>query len=208
MNEFNLTKLLEDEGFLDPVRLRRIFLLLTREHFSNPENHINNYLLDYKYTDEPATRSLDVDLDFTYDTEEIGKKPAIFVGTGPFAFKKQVINNSIEDSQDDSAHFFSTQCTTSIKIKHVTTAADLSMLLATQSLNFFGCIREHLMGLIPGVLQYEITQLSPPTLIEATKIRIFQCDLDIALAFDTLWSSYVESHRIKDIIFEPVQKDY
>ena len=201
LNEFNLTALLEEEGFLDPVRLRRIFLMLTREHFSNPENYLNESLKPIVYNDSSDQSSLDIDLDFIYDADEIGKKPAIYIGTTPFNFKKQVINNASASSDDNSVEFYTTECTTAINIRHITTAADLSLQLATQSVNFFGCLRAHLMSMIPGILQYEIAQLTPPALIEQSKIRVFQSNITINFAFNSLWASSIEGHRLKRIIF-------
>ena len=121
----------------------------------------------------------------------------------PFQFKKQVINNSVTEMDDKSAEFFSTECSTSINIRHVTTAADLSLQLATQSVNFFGCLRLHLFHLIPGILSYEVAAITPPALVEASKIRVFQSNVTLTFVFNTLWASHIEGHRIKNIIFSP-----
>ena len=91
----SLRELLDEEGFLDPVRLRRIFLMLARYHFSSSGNYIDPELSDIVYDDDSQKSTLDIDLDFTYDSEEIGRKPSIYIGTAPFQFQKQVVKTRI-----------------------------------------------------------------------------------------------------------------
>lgn len=204
MNKFvkglSLRELLDEEGFLTPVRLRRIFLMLARHHFSDSSNYIESDIDSLVYNDDSKISTLDVDLDFTYNSEEIGKKPAIFVGTSPFVFQKQVVDDYSEVSEDRSIIASTTQCSTSLSIRHITTAADLSLCLASQTANYFGSIRPYVLSEIPGSLQFEMSQLTSPAMVEDTKIRVFQSNVEIKLAFNTIWMSYIESLRIKNIM--------
>tara|TARA_B100000579_G_scaffold300828_1_gene250769 strand:- start:17857 stop:18498 length:642 start_codon:yes stop_codon:yes gene_type:complete len=197
----DLSELLEASllGFADPVLLRRIFLLHARDLFSDPDNYGNyDELKELLYTDNKSTRTLDIDLDFIYDSEEISKKPAIYVGTGPIQFEKQVIDNSAGAPQD-GVSVTTLQAKTSIQIKHVSNQADVSLMLGGISTNYFGAIRDTMFNNFPNVLRYEIKELSGPSLIEGTKIRSFQTNLSIDLAFDALWSTVRESHLIKSV---------
>ena len=203
----SLRELLDEEGFLDPVRLRRIFLMLARYHFSSSGNYIDPELSDIVYDDDNQKSTLDIDLDFTYDSEEIGRKPSIYIGTAPFQFQKQVVDNFSEVSEDRSIVASTTQCSSALSIRHITTAADLSLSLATQSLNFFGTLRPYILAELPGILAYEVSQLAPPAMVEDTKIRVFQSNVEIKLAFNTMWLSYIESLRIKNIMFRGHPKE-
>ena len=197
----DLSDLLEESllGISDPVVLRRIFLLHARELFSDPANYANyNELKELIYTDEKSTRTLDVDLDFVYDSEEISKKPAVYVGTGPINFEKQVVNNSA-GRPSDGVFITTMQARTSISVKHVSNHADVALMLGALSANYFGAIRSSIFDNFPDILRYEIKQLSGPNLIEGTKIRSFQTNLTIDLAFDALWSIVQESHLIKSV---------
>ena len=197
----DLSELLEESllGLSDPVILRRIFLLHTRELFSDPNNYANySELKELLYTDNKSTRTLDVDLDFVYDSEEISKKPAIYVGTGPINFEKQVVNNSA-GTPSDSAFVTTMQARTAINIKHVSNHADVSLMLGALSTNYFGAIRSSIFDNFPDILRYEIKQIAGPNLIEGTKIRSFQTNVTIDLAFDALWSIVRESHLIKSV---------
>jgi hypothetical protein len=186
-------------GFTDPVLLRRVFLLFTRDLFSDPGNYADyTQLKDLLYTDIKSTRTLDVDLDFIYDSEEISKKPAIYVGTGPMQFEKQVIDNSAGNPHN--GHRVTTsQVKTSIVVKHISNEADVSLMLGSLSTNYFAAIRSIIFETFPDVLRYEIESFTPPALIEGSKIRAFQTNLTISLAFDAIWTIVQESHLIKSV---------
>ena len=47
-----LYELLNEAGYLDPVRARRIFLMLVREHFSDPRNYLNSSISSLYYSKE------------------------------------------------------------------------------------------------------------------------------------------------------------
>ena len=197
-----LYELLSDSGYLDPVRARRIFLMLIREHFSDPRNYLDSSISSLFYSKE-ADSTLDVELDFTYDSEDIGKKPVIYVGTGPYRFKKQVIDNYENISHDNSVIQTTTECVTTLAIRHITTSSDLSLSLASQTTQFLGSIREMLWQNIPGILVYEVSELTPPALIDPEKIKIFQSNVNISLGFNMTWITRIESLRIKEILFKP-----
>lgn len=201
--EYKGSKLEElKETSLDLVRLRRIFLMLAREHFSDEANYYRvEEMAPLVYHEEPAKRSLDVDLDYVYDPGEVGKRPAIYVGTGPVQFAKQVVDNYETTSEDGAVRYHTTRGSVQIGVSHIATEADLALQLGVQSLHFFAGIRHLLMGALPDMLQYEVLQLTQPQLINPDKIRNFQVDLQISLQFNTDWATYVEGHRISDILF-------
>lgn len=197
----NLAKLLEDShfGFMDPVLLRRIFVLFARDLFSDADNYAEYASLsELIYTDTKSTRKLDVDLDFIYDPEEISKKPAVYVGTGDTLFKKQVIDN-FNETPSDSVTGVTAEAKTSIIIKHVSTEVDVSLMLATLSTNYFTAIRPIIFQNVPHLLSYETQSLSKPNLIEGSKIKAFQTNVTIDLAFNAAWRIIEESHLIKSV---------
>lgn len=197
-----LYELLNEAGYLDPVRARRIFLMLVREHFSDPRNYLDSSISSLYYSKE-SNSSLDIELDFTYDSEDIGKKPVIYVGTGPYRFKKQVIDNYENSSDDNSIIQSTTECVTNLSIRHITTSSDLCLSLASQTTQFLGSIRQLLWESIPGILVYEVSELTPPTLIDPEKIKIFQSNVNISLGFNMTWITRIEGLRIKEILFTP-----
>ena len=176
--------------------------MLVREHFSDPSNYLDPSISSLYYSKED-NRSLDIELDFTYDSEDIGKKPVIYVGTGPYKFKKQVIDNYENSSDDNSIIQSTTECVTNIAIRHITTSSDLCLSLASQTTQFLGSIRQLLWESIPGILVYEVSELTPPTLIDPEKIKIFQSNVNISLGFNMTWITRIEGLRIKEILFTP-----
>ena len=201
--EYKGSKLEElKETSLDLVQLRRIFLMLTREHFSNAENYYRvEEMAPIVYHSDASKRTLDIDLDYVYDPNEVDKKPSIYVGTGPVQFAKQVIDNYETSSQDNAVRYHTTRGSVQIGLSHIATEADLALQLGVQSLHFFAGIRHLLMGALPNVLQYEVLQLTQPQLVKPDRIRNFQVDLQISLLFNTDWATYMEGHRISEILF-------
>lgn len=197
-----LYELLEQDGYLDPVRARRIFLMLVREHFSDPLNYLDASIASLYYSKDNS-RTLDVELDFTYDSEDIGKKPVIYVGTGPYRFKKQAIGNYEDASYDNSTTQTTTECLTNVFIRHISTSSDLSLSLASQTSQFLGSVRDLLWNEVPGILVYEVSELTPPTLIDPEKVKVFQSNVNVTLGFNMTWISRIESLRIKEILFHP-----
>jgi hypothetical protein len=197
----NLAKLSEAShfGFVDPVLLRRIFVLFARDLFSDPDNYAEyTSLRDLVYTDVKSSRTLDVDLDFIYDPEEISKKPSVYVGTDDYAFKKQVIDN-YNETPSDSVTSVTAETSTRVIIKHISTEVDVSLMLATLSTNYFTAIRPIMFKHIPHILSYETQMLSKPNLIEGSKIKAFQTNVTIGLAFNAAWTIIEESHLIKSV---------
>ena len=143
-----------------------------------------------------------IDLDYIYDPQEVGKKPAIFVGTGPLQFQKQVLDNYETTSQDGAVRYHTSRGAVPIILRHVATEADVALQLGVQSLHFFAGIRDLLMRALPNILQYEVQSLTSPVLTNPDKIRHFQVDLSLIVVFNTDWATYLEGHRISDILLK------
>jgi hypothetical protein len=198
------------ESALDVVQLRRVFLMLAREHYSNVKNYYgvralsgseSKKIIPLKYSDTSSERTLDVDLDYVYDPKEVGKKPSVYVGVGNIDFKKQVLDNYKSQSEDTSSTFHTTQAATNITIKHIATSPDVALQLGVQSMHFFAGVRTLMMTAMPNIKMYDLRQLSDVKMVDPNKVRVFYVDLSIVMAFDTDWETRIESHRIKDIIF-------
>tara|TARA_B100002019_G_C21268925_1_gene601020 strand:+ start:2865 stop:3518 length:654 start_codon:yes stop_codon:yes gene_type:complete len=195
-----LYELLENQPVIDPVVLRRVFLVLVRQHFSNPRNFNTSDIKDMVYTNDEQS-PLDIKLDYTYDSEDIGKKPVIYVGTGNFTFKNQVIDDYSGQNADGSILGNTAQCTTTIEIRHISMSADLCLALATQTLHLLGAAKYLITKELPDVLDYAVSTLTPPALIDPEKIKIFQSNLTLNIAFNMTWTTVIESLRIKNIVF-------
>lgn len=201
-NQFQppLYELLEDHPIVDPVILRRVFLVLIRSHFSNARNFNTADIKNMIYDSTPES-ALDIKLDYTYDAEDIGKKPVIYVGTGPFQFKNQAIGDYAGINDDGSVTSNTAECTTSIEIRHISMSADLCLALATQTLNLIGASKDMILSELPNMLDYQLSVLTPPALIDPEKIKVFQSNITLNLAFNMTWTTVLESLRIKNIVF-------
>ena len=54
---------------------------------------------------------------------------------------------------------------------------------------------------LPNMLDYQLSVLTPPALIDPEKIKVFQSNITLNLAFNMTWTTVLESLRIKNIVF-------
>ena len=197
-------KLLDLLGYdyLNPVQLRRIFLLLFRELYSTIDNYSDEEDLKDPpiiYSDKLSKKTLDIDLDFIYDPDEIAQRPGIFIGLGPIQFQKKAIGDIHSHSEDNSKLHYSNFAVTSLHIRHVTTSPDFSYLLANQSVSMVLVLKEMLMNNMPGLAHIELQQISPLQLSDGDPTREFKVDAVFQLHFVFSWASTLEGHRLKEV---------
>ena len=193
----------ETKPQLDPVSLRRIFLLLTRNHFADPENNyggVPKAFKSFKYSDNDKERTLHIDLDYDYDEAQTEKRPIIFVGIKDFIFSKEVIDNFKDISDDNSKKDYVNLMATQVILRHVAMTPDEALMLGTLSTSFFLGIRSELLNKL-SLAKFEIKSLSPPINIkgEDSADTQFKTDLLIDLVYHNSWETNSQSHRIKKI---------
>lgn len=195
-------------GFLDPVLLRRIFLLYVRDLYSDTK--LYGHLVELKnlvYSPDKKLRTLDVDLDYVYDPEEIAKRPSVYVGVGGITFQKQAINN-FAGSYHDGQTLSTMEMKTSIVFKHMSNYVDVSLNLASLTANHLAGIRPVVHQRFPAILSYELASISAPSLVEGSKVRLFQTNTTFNMALNAGWEHLAEKILIKNIntTVNPVNK--
>ena len=130
------------------MQLRRIFLLYLRDFFSHSANYESDDLREPEiiFSEKKTKKTLDVDLDYLYDAEEVAHRPGIFVGLGPMQFKRRVMGDSAGTSHDNSTRYYTNQAETTLNVRHVSTTPDFSFLLANETVRFFLSITEILFS--------------------------------------------------------------
>jgi hypothetical protein len=200
LSELSVLDLLGYEN-LDPVQLRRIFLLLLRDVFSTEENYDNEELKHPPviYSEKETLKTLDVELDFLYDPEKVGPRPGVYVGLGPINFEKKVIGDDAGFSYDNSTHYFTCLANTILQIRHVSTTPDFSYLLANHTTMSLLASRPFLLSNLPGLGAFEIQQINPVQLFDPDPVKEFKVDVIFKLVFSFSWSVSLEGHRLKSI---------
>lgn len=195
-------------GFLDPVLLRRIFLLYVRDLYSDTKlyGHLEE-LKNLVYSPDKKLRTLDVDLDYVYDPEEIAKRPSVYVGVGGITFQKQAINN-FAGSYHDGQTLSTMEMKTSVVFKHMSNYVDVSLNLASLTANHLAGIRPVVHQRFPAILSYELASISAPSLVEGSKVRLFQTNTTFNMALNAGWEHLAEKILIKNIntTVNPVNK--
>jgi hypothetical protein len=207
--DLNNLSLLDMLGYqnMDPVHLRRIFVLLLREIYSVPENLENPELKNPAiiYSEKETERTLDIDLDFLYDPERVAARPGIYVGLGPINFEKKVIGDDAGLSEDNSTRYYECMSNVALNIRHISTAPDFSYLLATQTLMALLSARNLLFSNLSGLAAMEPKQVAQIQLSDPEPEKEFRVDVVFNISFMFSWTTKLEGHRLKSIdpVFEP-----
>ena len=185
---------------LDMVMLRRIFLLLTRVHWGDAENHYQqpNPFDCLVYSDEEKDSRLTVDLTDIYNEDETDNFPGVFVGfEGGFTLSKITQNYEAVASDDGSAEHRIVSWKGRLVIKHVHQSADIAMAMADSTFAYMMALRSSLMSRFP-IRQLDIVGVTDPQNIKPQNARrFFKVDLVSDVEFTATVSINMESHRIK-----------
>jgi hypothetical protein len=196
-----------DKIHLAPVTIRRIFLLLTRLHYSSPENFgpLKEQMKDYLWHKEPGKGKLHIDFDTKYDPKQLDQKPAIFIGLDDIEYKKIVLNNHARFTYDTAGEHLIKTAQTKVIIRHVADSADEAMTLENLTCQFFLGIQPIIRDTLPEVLEYDVIASKSSRPFEKASQQPeqrFVSDTIIALSYVSAWMVTFESHRIKKISFE------
>ena len=195
------------EGFsnliLGPVSLRRIFLLLTRLHYSDPAHYgeFKDKMSSFVWSQDDTKRKLFIDHDYNFRPTKLEQRPAIFVGTDAIMYRRVAIDNVRAITEDSSGKSSSYVAETGIIIRHISMTPDEALALGEMSAIFFSGVRA-LLKQHMKLHTFDIVKLdsTKPFLREAAEPdQQFSCDLVMKLAYVHDWTTIWESHRVKTV---------
>ncbi len=188
---------------LSPVTLRRIMLLLFREHYSDMSQFgaYRDLLGDLTYNDDPKKSTLAVDLLHAYDPKKVSGDPSIFIGFQPFQFTKKGVDNYAGMNDDESVIYKTMAAAGILIVRHCASASDMALLMGESSTNMLLGLQELLKNRLK-LLGFDISTLSDPKMISPEPQRMFYCDLACQVSFNYTISVNMESHRLKKIVWE------
>jgi hypothetical protein len=191
---------------LGAVNLRRIFLLLTRLHFSDSSNYgaMKEELSKFVWSKDPKLSRIFIGLDYVFDIVKSDQFPGVFVGVGDLDFQQKVIQNLSGITEDKSGSENVIEGTTTIIIRHASLSPDEALALADLSFGFYTGVRQFLVSRMK-LNALTVNRLSTPRFfnIDGTEKadKKFCADLILGIAWDASWTSFVESHPVKKIVF-------
>jgi len=196
-----------DKIQLTPVTIRNIFLLLTRLHYSTPENYgpMKKKLQQYVWSSDPKVRTIHIAQDYEYDAGKLDKVPAIFVGLDDIEYKKVVTGNHNKFSYDRSGEHLVKTASTKVIIRHIGNSADEAMTLENLTVQFFLGLQPIIRDTLPQVMEYDVLGSKSSRPFEKTSQQAdqrFISDTIIAFGYNSAWLVRFESHRIKTIDWE------
>lgn len=188
-----------------PTNLRKLFLLMTRLHYSAPENfgELADLLRNYVWKSEEP-RGLDIMLDFQFDRSQSRTVPAIFVGMTDFIYSRRVVDNHKEFTDDRAGRMQVKSVGTTVILRHTSASADEALNLADLTAQFYLGAQDLLRDQ-GGFSQFEVQNLLQPKIFNRSpeqSYQQFEADVILGLQFNAVWWTFTESHRIKHISFK------
>lgn len=191
---------------LGPVSLRRVFLLMTRIHFSDANNYgpQKEALANFVWHKDANLRKLNIELDYIFDAKRADLFPGVYVGVGDIDYKQKVTDNRDSSTEDRSGTNRVMEGATTIILRHASQQPDECLQLAELSFGFYTGIREMLMDKM-RLSSMDVRRLSTPRFFtpdSSTEAdRKFCADIIMGISFNASWTTFCESHRIKTITF-------
>ncbi len=190
---------------IGPVSLRRIFLLLTRLHYSTPNNYgaYKEVLDTLVWSQDDLKRKLHIDYDYHYLPSKLEQRPAIFVGTDDIKLERLVQDNYRENVSDNSGTMSSMKAGSAVIIRHISMTPDESLALVELSSDFYAGIRQLLKERLK-LHSFDIGAIrtaKPFSRSPEQPDQMFACDLIMPISWIWDWTTTREGHRIKTIGF-------
>lgn len=197
---------------LSPVTIRGIFLLLTRIHWSNPDHYgsMKPKLKNMIWAKDSKVRTVLVDYDYNYDPAKLDQRPAIFVGTTDFDFRKVVVDNRRSNTDDNSGEDYANIATTNVIIRHIGKSPDESWTMADLSSQFFLGMRKLIQERLK-VHAFEAVKLVASRPFERATQQAdqqFIVDLILNLQYNAVWLIVREGHRLKTVTYKQSLDEY
>ena len=186
-----------------PTNLRKMFLLLTRVHYSNPD-HFGDYRDEMKrfVWTEGEDPTLRIDPEGDFQNEDQAQLPRIFVGLDHMRFNTPVVDARGYPTEDRGSNEYVERGQTAIRVRHVGSTVDESQTLAEMTSSFFRGIRPMMMEDV-GFHRYTISAITNPDPFQKTSTEAFQSlrsDVIIELHYSEDWLVMFDSHRVKAIL--------
>lgn len=186
---------------------RRVFLLLTRAHYSNPEHygHLSVPLAGMKWSSGQDC-TLAVDFDYNFDPAKTDRRPAIFVGCGDLTMSKKVVDNSSKITADGAGEEFANTGSYPVIIRHIGKTPDESLLLADLTFQYFLGIRKMLKEKT-GLRSFEVAGVGTSRPLERFGEKTdptFMADVRLLVESNMSWLTIRESHVIKVFDFKKI----
>lgn len=189
---------------LSPVDLRRIFLLLTRACYSDTRNYgdLTAYELrnpELKYSKDKYAKTIDVELDYIYDADEVNVRPVVFVGLGDITFQRTAIGDYAGISEDRSTVYHTNQSQGTVVFRHIATSPDLAYAMSDITVKYFLAGTSLLREGLPGLLDFNLQGISKINFTDADRERNYRVDVVFNFAFSFVWSTRTEDQPLTTI---------
>lgn len=185
------------------TNLRAVLTLLVRSHYSSPKNFglFENELACLAIDPDAQTNTLTVGLDFVPNINNPSPRPAIWINFMGATFDKNVIDNFVKYSEDNSGSTYARLQKVSYDIVHTHDSVDIALMMAETTADFFMGMRPHLMNTL-GLSFLEVSKISKPTQPERSPDKHYEVGISLDIVYNHVVSTNIESHRLKKFAIE------
>lgn len=191
--------------------LRRVMLLLTRTHWSQPSNHgdlASNFsclAYDAEFPDKSTLPIYPIE-DYM---EEKSECPAIYIGQREAPFKPVSIGSAhgnMGSSDDNSTTYHGWNCETIAVAGCVHRSIEMAQLMAESTMVFWSGVGPILSSRM-GLRMFQPLGISAAVKQETSPVRSYRVDVTAQMIFTWSVALSLESHRLKYLMHEinPVQ---
>lgn len=190
-----------------PSKLRRFFLLLLREHWSDPGNYgpdLQDTLSCMVW--KPESSYLTIELQGAKNPALL--QHAIWLNLGNFRPRKLSIGNRAGFEEDNATDIYATACTAQLLIHHDAPSLDVAFDMAWSTFCFlFGFQEAILEGLGGEGAGFMPTVVAEPRQEEPGPKERFRVDVGADLSLNVFVSTTRESHTLKNVkhVAHPIQ---
>lgn len=196
--EYNFLETLKTVKVIDPYSIRKVFIILLRNFYSDPDNYKNmpNAFNKYIYTTGKDS-SLKIEGDFRGNINDTQNSPGIYISAGPFQFKKDMVDNFAGNEIRNETTQRSMNVTAQINFNHIANDPDDVVILTTLTSAFLLTVSDIIRSTM-NIKSLELNQILPVQLISGeSAISVYSSSVVAVAQYENSWGVSMESNKIK-----------
>ena len=182
-----------------PSTLRRMFLLLIRGHWSDPENFgpgLSDSLKCLHWSPDPGDSTVDIELGGSIN-QDVGEH-VIWITVGNYRFTKVTFGNRADYGEENATEYRTMPCQCQILFRHEAPTVDQAYDMAWTTFCFLlGFTDPILLALGGAAASFTPELIGEPQLKEESPAKRIRVDVGARLDINLTVATVLESHTLK-----------
>lgn len=189
---------------LNAVRLRRLFTLLAKDLFTDPEN-IDEYseqLACLKHdVNFPSGGDLYVGPTHTKQSAEGDPSAGVYVSVRQVHLDKKFLGNRWGRSPDGATVLLGKQARAHVRLRSKHPDVDIALMMGESLLVYLSALQPILTEFVPGLLSYDVVEMTEAELEKAKPENRYTVDVSVRVEYQLVVAVTQESHKLKKFGF-------